>query len=177
MNQKIIVADDFYEIAHPYHKSFSENQCLITDETIHNLSAILNRKIEIIDAFNDVLMENTKDQITANTQADWIAVIYLTLPPDCVFKKGMSFYTHMKTKLDHFPDNYAMELYGWKTMEDLEKSFNVCDKNDWNEYMNIFVKYNRIVLFQANYWHSYGVGFGNDLNTSMLYQKILIKNV
>jgi len=26
-------------------------------------------------------------------------------------------------------------------------------------------------------WHSYGTGFGTELNNSMMYQKILIQNV
>ena len=42
---------------------------------------------------------------------------------------------------------------------------------------NIFIKYNRLVLFRADLWHSYGMGFGNELNNSMKHQKVLIKNV
>ena len=34
MTEQIIVVDDLYDIAHQYHKGFSENQCVITDETI-----------------------------------------------------------------------------------------------------------------------------------------------
>jgi len=47
----------------------------------------------------------------------------------------------------------------------------------WKEYLNIYVKYNRMILFRADLWHSYGVGFGNELNNSMKQQKVLIKNV
>lgn len=43
------------------------------------------------------------------------------------------------------------------------------------EYGNIVAKYNRMILFRANILHSYGVGFGNNLNDSLLYQKIIIK--
>ena len=176
MNQKIVVADDFYDIAYQYHKGFIDNECVITEETTDKISQILHSPVKVIEAFNEVTFENTQNQITANLQADWIAVIYLTLPPECVFKKGLSFYIHKKTNLDAFPNDYAMELYGWKTMEDLQKSFDVSNANDWEEYMNIFVKYNRLVLFNADLWHSYGSGFGEELNTSMIYQKILLKN-
>lgn len=45
-----------------------------------------------------------------------------------------------------------------------------------NEYGNIPAKYNRMVLFRSNLLHSYGKGYGDNLNNSMLYQKILIKD-
>lgn len=177
MNQKIMIADDFYDIAHQYHKGFFEKQCLITEETTQKISNLLGCPVNVVSAFNEVAFENTPNPITANTELDWIGVIYLTLPPECVFKKGLSFYTHKKTRLDSFPNDYAMEINGWKTIEDLQKSFNITDPNEWEEYSNIFVKYNRMVLFKADYWHSYGSGFGDDLKNALLYQKILIKNV
>ena len=176
MNQKIIVADNFYDIAHQYRKSFFENQCLITDETVNKISEMLQQKVNVVEAFNECLSENTKNTITANNACDWIAVIYLTMPADCVFTQGMSFYIHSKTQLETFPDDYAKSLYGLQTIEDLQNTFDVCNLKYWKEYMNIFVKYNRIVLFRADTWHSYGNGFGNDLNNSMIYQKVLLQN-
>jgi hypothetical protein len=176
MNQKIIIADDFYDVAFQYRQSFLENQCLITDETVNKITEMLQQKVNVVEAFNECVSENTKNPITANTACDWIAVIYLTMPAECVSKQGMSFYIHKKTELDAFPDDYAKSLFGLQTMEDLEKTFDVCNPEDWKEYMNIFVKYNRIVLFRADRWHSYGKGFGEDLNNSMIYQKVLLKN-
>jgi len=44
------------------------------------------------------------------------------------------------------------------------------------EYGNIPAKYNRMVLFRGNLLHSYGKGYGNNLNNSMLYQKIVVKD-
>jgi hypothetical protein len=176
MNQKIIIADDFYDMAHPYHKSFFENQCMVTEETTQKITHLLGRSVTILESFNDVLFENTKNQITANTACDWIVVIYLTMPPDCVSKKGLSFYSHKKTRLDSFPNEYACQINGWQSMDDIISSFDVCNPYDWEEYANVFVKYNRCVIFRADYWHSYGSGFGSELNNSMLYQKLLIKN-
>jgi len=100
----------------------------------------------------------------------------LTLPPDCVSKNGLSFYSHKKTGLDSFPNEYARQINGWQNMDDIVKSFDVNDANEWEEYANVFVKYNRCVVFRADYWHSYGNGFGNQINNSMIYQKLLIKN-
>lgn len=176
MNQKFIIVDDFYDVAHQYHQSFLSNQSLITEETTQKLSYILSRPVDIIEAFNEVTYENTDNQITANTACDWIVVIYLTMPPDCVSKKGLSFYKHKKTGLDGFPNEYACQINGWQNMDDIVKSFDVSNRNDWEEYANIFVKYNRCVIFCADYWHSYGTGFGNVINNSMIYQKLLLKN-
>ncbi len=173
MNSQIIVVDDLYDIPHQYHKGFDENQCLITDETVGKISQILGNPVKVIQASNEV---ETTSGVVAHLECDWIAVIYLTMPPDCVSKKGLSFYSHKKTGLDSFPNEYACQINGWQNMDDIVKSFDVNDKDQWEEYANVFVKYNRCVIFRADYWHSYGNGFGNEINNSMLYQKLLIKN-
>ena len=47
MNQKFVIVDDFYDIAHIYHKSILENNVLITDETTQKLSYILGRPVTV----------------------------------------------------------------------------------------------------------------------------------
>ena len=169
MNQKVIIADDFYDIAYQYHKSFFEDQCLITEETTHKISELLQRKVNLELATNEVL--DKPNNITANTFYDWIAVIYLTMPAECVSTQGMSFYIHKKTELDAFPNEYVRSLFGVQTIEDLNATFDSQNQNDWKEYMNVFVKYNRIILFRADLWHSYG-----QINNSIIYQKLLLQN-
>ena len=44
------------------------------------------------------------------------------------------------------------------------------------EHGNIPAKYNRMVLFRGNLLHSYGRGYGDNLNNCMLYQKIVVKD-
>jgi hypothetical protein len=177
MNQKIVIVDNFYDVAHQYHKSFFEKKSLVTNETIEKISYILNSNVEVLESFNEVSFEGTNNSITANTFCDWIAVIYLTMPANCIFNQGLGFYIHKKTKLETFPDEYARKLYGLSSIEDIKQTFNVNDYSEWKEYSNIFLKYNRLVLFKGDLWHSYGSGFGNELNNSMIYQKILLKNV
>ena len=176
MNQKIIIADDFYDIAHPYLKGIIEGEPIFTDEAPQKISHLLGRQIKVENLFNEVSFKDTPNPITANVACDWIAVIYLTMPGDCVSKRGMSFYSHLKTGFDSFPDEYARQLHGIQTQEDIMSTFNVNNKEDWKEYSNVYVKYNRIVLFSADLWHSYGDGFGDQLNNSMIYQKLLIQN-
>ena len=178
MNQKIIVVDNFYDIAHMYHKNFSEPVKEINPQELpEKLSHVLDRPINIVEGFNIVEKENTPNVITANTGCDWIAVIYLTMPADCIMKKGISFYSHKVTRLESFPNESEMDIHGWQNMEDIMRTFDVNNKEQWEEYTNLFVRYNRLVLFRADLWHSYGTGFGTELNNSMMYQKILIQNV
>lgn len=173
MNQKIIIADNFYDFAYHYHKSFSENKCLISEETIGKISNMLQQKVNVVAAFNETSLDT---QITANPSCDWIAVIYLSLPSECANTQGISFYIHEKTNLESFPDEYMMNLHGLQTIEDLKETFNTNNLEDWKDYTNIFVKYNRIVLFRADLWHSYSSSCNQELNKFISYQKILLKN-
>ena len=177
MNQKIIVADDFYDNAHKYYKGIIEGEPIFTDEAPQKISHLLSRQIKVENLFNEHLTEDSPNPITANVACDWIAVIYLTMPGDCVSKKGMSFYSHLKTGFDSFPNEYARQLHGLHTHEDMQETFNVDIEEDWKKYSDVYVKYNRIVLFSADLWHSYGNGFGDQINNSMIYQKLLITNV
>jgi len=177
MNEKIIIADNFYDIALRYHKSFFEKKCLITEETEIKVKKLLNNEnISISYASNEVEGFDVRDQITANFKFDWIGVIYMTLPPSCVSKQGLSFYKHKKTGLYNFPNSFENKNFEKMSIEDMEKKFDINDISQWEKYFNIYIKYNRIVLFQSNYWHSYGNGFGTTFDTSMMYQKLLIKN-
>ena len=177
MNQKIIIADDFYDNAHKYYKGIIESEPIFTDEAPQKISHLLGRQVKVENLFDEHLTEDSPNPITANVACDWIAVIYLTMPGDCISKRGMSFYSHLKTGFDSFPDEYARQLHGIQTQEDIMRTFDVNNKEEWKEYSNVYVKYNRIVLFSADLWHSYGDGFGDQLNNSMIYQKLLIQNV
>lgn len=174
MNQEVIIVDDLYDIPHQYHKGFFQNQCLITDETEGKISQILGNQIEVLEATNEVLSEGQTSDVCAHLNSDWIAVIYLSLPLTSFGELGLKFYSHIKTGLEAFPTEEEMKVYGISN-DKLPEVFN-SNLNLWKKYVNIPVKYNRMVLFRSNRWHSYGKGFGDDLNTSMLYQKIIIKN-
>ena len=168
MIEQIIVVDNLYEIAHMFHKGFYEDQCVITDETVEKLSQIIGNPIEIISATNET---GSLPGVVAHLSCDWIAVIYLTLPMEAFGEFGLKFYSHLATGLETFPTQDEMEKYQINENE-LEKVFD-SDLILWKEYTNIPVKYNRMVLFRGNRWHSYE----NTLNNSMLYQKIIIRNV
>jgi hypothetical protein len=186
MNQKFIIVDDFYEIAHKTLKDFhQEGNFLQTEfgeeivgEITEKVSSILNQPVQVGHVFNELTPKDSPNIITSNTQYDWIAIIYLNLPTETHhLGRGLSFYLHKSTGLDCFPNDLACKVNGLQNIDDIIKCFDGNNQSYWKEYMNIYVKYNRMVLFRADLWHSYGVGFGNELNNSMKHQKVLIKNV
>lgn len=195
MNQKIIIIDDFYDLAFFHHQAFghidseitsqfltapqdvlAKSKCNIEEETYSKISSILNKKSVKIDGINCVLGEDNKDTIVSNIQYDWIAVIYLTLPTICSFNTGLKFYKHIPTNLDSYPDKTSSEMLGLKTTDEINNSFDFNDRNQWKKYTDIYLKYNRAIIFKADLWHSYGDGFGNQINNSMIYQTLFIAN-
>jgi len=159
MKSEIFVIDNFYDIPYEYHKSFLLNKIVITKETIGKISGILQSDIKIIEETNNIQKEEDEGDITAHLGSDWIAVVYLQLGYPSFGEFGMKFFSHIETGLESYVDG---------------RKFNVQDKTQWKEYGKIPARYNRLVLFRSNRWHSYGKGFGDDLNTSMLYQKMII---
>lgn len=165
MNSQIIVVDDLYDIPHQYHKGFDENQCLITDETVGKISQILGNPVKVIQASNEV---ETTSGVVAHLECDWIAVIYMTLPLEAFGEMGIRFYSHLPTGLETFPTKEEIEKYQIEEKE-ITKVF-ASDSKLWKEYSCIPAKYNRMVLFKGNRWHSY------NLNSGIRYQKVIINN-
>jgi len=165
MNSQIIVVDDLYDIPHQYHKGFDENQCLITDETVGKISQILGNPVKVIQASNEV---ETTSGVLAHLECDWIAVIYMTLPLEAFGEMGIRFYSHLPTGLETFPTKEEIEKYQIDENE-ITKVF-ASDSKLWKEYSCIPAKYNRMVLFKGNRWHSY------NLNSGIRYQKVIINN-
>lgn len=167
MTQQIIVVDDLYDIAHQYHKGFFENQCIITDETIGKISQIIGNPIEIVSATNET---GSLPGVVAHLGCDWIALIYLTLPLEAFGEFGVKFYSHLATGLETFPTQEEMNKHQIDEgqLNDVFSS----DMNLWKEYARVPLKYNRMILFRGNRWHSYE----NILNNSMLYQKLIIRD-
>lgn len=165
MREQIIIVDNLYDIPHQYHKGFFENQCVITDETVSKVTEVIGNPIEIISATNEVGGES---DIVAHLTSDWIAVIYLTLPMQSFGETGIKFYSHLATGLEVFPTTEEIKRYQLTHLEETFRS----DLSLWKAYGDIPAKYNRMVLFRSNLWHSYS----SNINSFMLFQKIIINN-
>ena len=190
MNQKIFVIDNFIKTPLGYYdkidssghlsrgvtgtpptqseleKSYPEN--VVFDK----IADALRSKITVLESTNNQLKEGSNTPICCHLESDYIGVLYLSLPLSNWGEFGVKFYSHKETGLDSFPTQEEIRKYN---ITDIGKTFSQ-DLKYWNEYGSIPIKHNRMVLFRSNLWHSYGNGFGSDLNTSMLYKKIIIKN-
>ena len=168
MRSEIIIVDNLYDNPFQYYEGFLNNQCVITDETLGKISQIIGNPIDVMSATNET---GSLPGTVAHLSCDWIAIIYLTLPIEAFGEFGIKFYSHIATGLETFPTQEEMKTYQIDESQ-LEQVFN-SDSSLWKEYANIPVKYNQMVLFRGNRWHSYE----NTLNNSMLYQKIIIRDV
>ena len=64
MNQKFIIVDDFYDIAHQYYLKFFDNEQVNLEEATQKLSFILGRPLQIVGSNNQVDTENTVNSVT-----------------------------------------------------------------------------------------------------------------
>ena len=165
MNSEIILVDDFYDIPFEYHKSFDDGKCFITDETIGKISQILGHPINITHASNE---SGDTPGVMAHLECDWIGITYLTLPLQAFGELGIKFYSHIATGLETFPTRE--EIIKYQISEnDFDRTFS-SNPELWKEYSCIPARYNRMVLFKGNRWHSY------TLNNNIRYQKVIIKH-
>ena len=183
MNQKIFVIDNFLKTPLGYlNKIILEKAPTSLLEQlqkeypesifIDKISNILKSRIQVLECKDHIQKECDRSPICSHVESDYIGVLYLTLPLSAWGEVGMKFYSHKETGLDAFPTQEEIQKYN---ISNIGKTFSQNSEN-WNEYGSIPIKHNRLILFRSNLCHSYGNGFGSDLNTSMLYKKIIIKN-
>ncbi len=183
MNQKIFVIDNFLESSLGYYNKIiapeielkPEMEKIFPDSIIfQGISSILKSNIQVLECSDQIQKENQISHVCSHVESDYIGVLYLTLPLIAWGEVGLKFYSHKQTGLDSFPSEEEAQKYNINR-QNISKIFSI-DIEKWTEYGSIPIKHNRLILFRSNLWHSYGNGFGSDLNTSMLYKKIIIKN-
>jgi len=182
MKQNFIIIDDFYSDPLSCYSTLldSNNQIdIYKDAKDHDCSYEITPKLSYLlgepisldhsffvvgDANHHQMDELNPDAniITANTSYEWIAIVYLQLPFVSCNKFGLKLYSHIKSGME----NYNPEI-----------KFDVNNKSEWKEYASIPTRYNRMVLFRGDLWHSYGEGYGDQTNNSLIYQKYLINLV
>lgn len=195
MKQKIIIIDDFYENPWEMHNlainakyedknqgnypGLNSEKSFLTEESHKKICQVLGKKVfpsKQTSCGHFRISKNNqvgKLKIHADMFDDWAAVLYLTLPSHCEGKPGTSFYVHKQTGLDHWPNDHEMKFYGWKNMYELKKGFCTVDGNDtnsWYKYSTIFMKYNRMVLFDSKLWHSNEDSFGDNIDNCRIVQ-------
>lgn len=134
MKHKIQIIDNFLDEPLTYKNSHSQDP---TQEISNKIAHSLQSNI-VLD--------------TAQTEADYIAVLYLDFPTECVNKKAVSFWLHKETLDEEYHNETKMKWLGIKSMEEGYKF----DDENYEKYMEYFVKYNRLILFDANLFYTDG---------------------
>jgi len=134
MKHKILIIDNFLDEPLTYKNSKDPQPTQeISNKIAHSLQS-------------NVVLQTTQ------TTADYIAVLYLDFPTECVNKKAVSFWLHKETLDEEYPNETKMKWLGIKSMKEGYRF----DEETYEKYMEYFVKYNRLILFDANLFYTDG---------------------
>lgn len=147
-------------------------------ELHQKFESILNRKL--ISAENNgyfrisLEKDSYKQYIHVDPNFQFGAVCYLNPPNQEIYEAGTSFWIHNKTKMDVFPrTDKEANVYGYTSSRELwwtTVNGEGLDPSKWTRYFLSPMKYNRIVIFKTDLWHSHNINFGNCLENGRLVQ-------
>jgi hypothetical protein len=109
----------------------------------------------------------------------WAAICYLSLPEHytkedgTVYDSGTKFWKNKATGLEHLPyDIEYLKTIGLNTPDDLFHFMNTegTDESKWIEMMSTPIKFNRLIMFRSNLWHSQAELFGDSMENGRLIQ-------
>jgi hypothetical protein len=192
MRQRLVSADYFYNdpyalrkqaLAAEYKDNISVNG-LVTDEAIDKLCYIVQSQVELLEGFPNGHFKFTTEStplgpVSANPQADWIALVYLTLPAQAEGNTALSLYTHRRTNCEGIPSPVEQRLQGWNTAEEMLEGFVLVDgmkEPCWTPWYTAYQRYNRVIVFDAHCWHRELQGFGDAINNCRLTQLFYLRN-
>lgn len=195
MKRNIIVIDDFYsepdkvrEVAlkSSYPKPDDGNtypgknsQEVYYPEELHlKFEKILNKKLIPSKPNGYFRLSLESDTFRQDIHVDPVwefgAVCYLNPPEQVIDEGGTSFWIHNKTKMDCCPHtNEEAKTYGYSSEKEAWWTTvygDGLDRTKWTRYLLSPMKYNRIVIFKSNLWHSHNYNFGNSLENGRLVQ-------
>lgn len=109
----------------------------------------------------------------------WAAICYLSLPEHytkedgTLCDSGTKFWKNKTTGLEHLPyDTEYLKTIGINNPDDLFHYMNTegTDESKWIEMMSVPIKFNRLIMFRSNLWHSQAELFGDSLENGRLIQ-------
>lgn len=195
MKRNIIVIDDFYKnpnnvrefaLNSDYPKP-SENYTYPGknskenwySEKIHNkFESILNRKLIPAENNGYFRISLSGDSFIQDIHVDPVwefgAVCYLNPDYQTIDEGGTSFWIHKKTMSDYLPltdieakcFNFSSTIEMWNTTVYGEG----LNRDKWIRYFLCPNKFNRIIVFRTNLWHSHNYNFGDCLENGRLVQ-------
>lgn len=114
----------------------------------------------------------TTDDETFTRKNTWIhfdvwkcvAIHYLNTPLEC--SGGTNFYSHKQTGINKFTRAEVLN------QPDLAKIFrnSSIKTDDWNCDLEVKMNWNRLIIFNPNYFHSPAFYFGSDISNARKYQ-------
>ena len=195
MKRSIVIIDDFYsnpdkirqvalkaDYPQPYdnytYPGRNSEQNYYPLELHCQFERLLNRKL-IPSPNNGYFRISLKDDsykqdIHVDPNYEFGAVCYLNTPEQCIDEGGTSFWIHNKTKMEKCPTStemakhfgYPSEHEAWWTTVYGEG----LDRLKWTRYLLSPMKYNRVVLFRSDLWHSHNYNFGDYFENGRLVQ-------
>ena len=147
-------------------------------ELHQRFETILNRKLTPagFNGYFRLSLENDGFQQDVHVDPNWEfgAVCYLNTPEQCVDEGGTSFWMHNKTKMEKCPTTLEMARhYGYSSQKEAWWTTvygEGLDRTKWTRYLLSPMKYNRIVIFRTDLWHSHNFNFGDSLENGRLVQ-------
>lgn len=134
MKHKIQIIDNFLDEPLKYKNSHSQDP---TQEISNKIAHILQ---------SNIILHTTP------TPADYIAVLYLDFPTECVNKTGVSFWLHKETRDEEYPNETKMK---WLGIQSMKEGYQF-DEENYEKYMEYFMKYNRLILFDSKLFYTDG---------------------
>jgi len=102
------------------------------------------------------------------------AVCYMNSPEQCIDEAGTSFWFHNKTNTQFLPHSQeGASILGFQNAKEFWWSTvygEGLDRSKWTRYFLSGMKYNRIVIFNANMFHSHNYNFGDCLENGRIVQ-------
>ena len=195
MKRSIIIVDDFHpnpdEVRHTAltadypqpedsytYPGRNSRQNYYPPELHQAFETLLNRKLTPAPNNGYFRISLEKDSFRQDVHVDpnWEfgAVCYMNPPEQCIEEGGTSFWKHNKTGMEYCPRTPEIaKLWGhsdekeawWTTVygEGLERS-------KWTRYLLSPMKYNRMVVFRSDLWHSHSYNFGDCFENGRLVQ-------
>ena len=195
MNRNIIVVDDFHdnpdeirkialELEYPTpHDGYTypgrNSRGEYYPDSLHKkFESILNRKLTPANPNGYFRLSLESDEFRQDIHVDPVwqfgAVCYLNTPDQCIPEGGTSFWIHNNTGMDTLLDtDEKAKIYGYPSKREhwhttvYSEGLN---RSKWTRYLLSPMKYNRVVIFRSNLWHSHNYNFGTNLNNGRLVQ-------
>ena len=100
----------------------------------------------------------------------WSGILFLSRTEDC--RGGTEFYRHVPTGTDRVPTTIEeLRAIGYSSYDELQREVierDALDRSKWEMTMSLPMRFNRLILLQAQYWHTAGPSFGDNLQNGRL---------